>query len=59
MARSIVSGETGWQLVKIRSIDICSALSFILQHSVNLVKFNHNAFKFIDKCVNFQFTADI
>jgi hypothetical protein len=36
-----------------------SALSFILQHSVKLVKFAHKAFKFIDKCVIFQFTDEI
>jgi hypothetical protein len=36
-----------------------SALGFILQHSVKLVKFDHNALKFIDKCVFFQFTDGV
>ena len=35
-----------------------SALIFILHHSVKLVKFDHKAFKFIDKCVNFKFTVE-
>ena len=33
------------------------ALNFILQYSVKLVKFDHNVFKFIDTCVNFDFSV--